>query len=322
MKSRFLNIIAIRSRTVSVLAVTLGLFAFSTLAKAVTLTLDFADGEGTSSVDQWTGKNGGVWRNAWAIKNAVTDGSATFASTGVSNTSPLYTGGGNHLKFVMDTTAITSGSRSAAAIRKLETDVIDLARTITYSFYFRLENDPSTITASSYRGPQYAIFADTSTNGVASTGSGNTWLIQTTSTAGNSTSYWELGDGNGTGSSTLVKTTMKAEAGVTYFFTVVSDPATRTWTVSINNGSTTYDSVTAGLTLDYRSIAADNAGQWLQFAIKDLTADNTESLAYSLDHITVSQADAPVVPEPMTTALFLGAGAFLAVAIIRRRASR
>ncbi|MDR1283450.1 MAG: hypothetical protein LBK99_21915 [Opitutaceae bacterium] len=327
MKSRFFNILPVRSRTVAVLTATLGLFAFPALAEAATLTLDFDEGNGTTSVDQYAGKAGDGWKSAWTTKvaPAASQDSITISSSGVSGASPLYTGGGNYLKFVMDTTALETGSatRSAAAMRRLDSGVISLARPITYSFSFRLENDPSTIASSDYRGPQYFIFVDTSATGTPTTGSTNTWLIQTTSSTNNATSYWQLGNGDGLGGTSFINTTMKAEEGVTYFFTVVSDPATRTWSVTISNGATTYDSVAEGKSLAYRSTKANDAGSWLQFAIKDPTAAGTESFAYSLDNITVSQADLPAVPEPVTATLFLGAGALLAAAAaLRHRASR
>lgn len=299
MKSRFLNIIAIRSRTVSMLTVTLGLFAFSTLAEAVTLTLDFAGGEGTASVDQYAGKAGDGWATGWTVGRSQT--AIGFTGT-VTNDTPLYSNGDNYLKASMTSLGESStGAQQAGVRRKIDSSVIDLTAAFSYSFYFRADDDWSSNSA------QYMIFS----NGSAASGTSNdsTWAITSTAQAA---SKWTFRSG-----SSDVVSTMAVTAGTTYFFTINTNPATKSYTVTISNGTTTYDSPS----LAWRSSAKTEA-EFLHFVVKDTTQATAATMEFSLDHLTLSQADAPVVPEPMTTALFLGTGALLAVAIFRRRANR
>jgi hypothetical protein len=299
MNSRFLNIIAIRSRTVSMLAVTLGLFAFSTLAEAVTLTLDFADGNGTLSVDQYAGKAGNGWAAGWTIGKSQT--AIGFTGT-VTDDTPLYSNGGNYLKASMTSLGESAtGAQQAGVRRRIDSSVIDLTSAFSYSFYFRADDDWSGNSA------QYMIFSNSSA--ASGTSNDSTWAVISSAQAD---SKWTFRDG-----SDNVVSTMAVTAGTTYLFTINTNPATRSYTVSIFNGTTTYDSPS----LAWRSSATTEA-EFLHFVVKDTTQTTAATMGFSLDHLTIEQADAPVVPEPMTTALFLGTGTLLAVAVFRRRATR
>src|SRR5689334_15758934 len=77
----------------------LAAFSVTSSASAQVLTLDFAGGNGTSSVDQYQGIAGSGWNTAWSQSiGAQTDN----ASLTVTNTSPLYSGGGNYLNISYD----------------------------------------------------------------------------------------------------------------------------------------------------------------------------------------------------------------------------
>jgi uncharacterized protein (TIGR03382 family) len=263
------------------LLIALGLFA-PPPAQAQVLTLNFADGNGTTSVDQYTGTTGSGWNTAWTSAF----GADTSTGTGtVINTTPLYTGGDNYLHVTYDT---GSGSaRTARISRQWNTSAISLAAPITLDFYFRSD------TAINNSNQSFVIFGSSSATG--STSANDSWKITIDGggiSAFDNTTAVSLGTGS-------------IAANTPFHFTLAIDPTANTYTVSATNLTTptTYPSGTLALrngadaSLSYINIVA-NGGASLT------------GLGYSIDGLSV-------VPEPTTAALAVGGLA--AAGLLRRR---
>ena len=272
------------------------LLAFSPVATASVTVLDFTDGNGTSSVDQYEGIAGGGWSSDWSVlKNSASSGS-TAGSTGVTATDPLYSGGGNYLKAGFSTPAGLTGTPQWGYYRQLDNSAIDLSQEMTYHFYFRPEN--------SVADADYFIYSRVGSPAVGSD-SNATWLIY------NSGTTWRFSNGNGVGGFTTVDTGVEVAAGVVYEFTVVSNPVDNTYTANISSSEGDYSSST----LNYRN-TSNVEGEYLQYAIRDNDPANADEVYFSVDNIGVTQ-----IPEANATAMLIGLLAFV-VACARRRTGR
>ncbi|MDR1279408.1 MAG: hypothetical protein LBK99_01115 [Opitutaceae bacterium] len=264
------------------------------IVSAAVSPLNFDGGVGTSSYDQYTGKAGGGWAGEWTV--VVSEGSPDYSATTVSSDSPLYTDGGNYLK-----ASITSNGankvQQAVFRRGIDSSAIDLTQAFSCSFYFRTDSTPGTDASSD--NAQYYIFSNpTATSG---TNSNNTWAIQSTNAAD---SIWRLQNGSST-----VDSTMAVTAGTVYLFTIDTNPATKTYTVTIFNGTDTYMSPS----LSWRATTATQEGAFIHFAVKDATPNNSvDTVGFSLDHIILSQ-----VPEPAAAALLFGGTALVLIGLAR-----
>lgn len=261
---------------------------FSQNANGQVLTLTFANGNGTSSVDQYTGTSGSGWNAAWS--SAVTS-SSSFTGT-VTNTNPLVTGGGNYLSSTVTTTGTAAPQATVFRQYNGTPSGVDISLDHTISFDFRGETALTAGTSQSYN-----LFASTSTSrtGLDNT---DTWAFKVEN------GTWRVMNGNKAGGGTYVNTGVSYVAGTTYDFTISVDADTQSYTASIYNGSTTY---TSGV-LGFRSSSAVD-GTNLYFGASGSASG--QSFSFSLDNLSV-------VPEPST--LLLGALALLPLA--RRRANR
>lgn len=272
------------------------LLAFSPLATASVTVLDFSNGNGTSSVDQYEGIAGGGWSSGWsALQNSASSGS-TAGSTGVTDTNPLYAGGDNYLKAGFSTPAGLTGTPQWGYYRQLDSGAIDLTQEISYHFYFRPENSLS--------DADYFIYSRVGSPAVGSD-SNATWLIY------NSGTTWRFSNGNGSGGFTTVDTGITVTAGVVYEFTVISNPVDNTYTANISSSEGDYSSST----LNYRN-TSNVEGEYLQYAIRDKNPGNADEIYFSVDNIGVTQ-----IPETNATAMLIALLAFV-IAYARRRANR
>lgn len=263
------------------------LVALASTASASVLTLDFANGNGTSSVDQYTGTTGSGWNTAWGV---ALGGSATGSPT-VVNTTPL-SGGGNYLSSSFTATS-TLGVQVYRSFDGTASGV-DITQDHSYSFNLRLD---------SFSSGQFTIHNNIA--GQTGTGSADSWIIYT-SPGGN----WTLRNGNNAGGITGdVDSGILATTGIVYSFNITVNETTNKWAATISNGTTSFSSSSP---LGFRTSAA-NDGTYLEFG--GINVSNGTTLAFSLDALTVTS-----IPEPASFALI--AGALLGLVVVTKRESR
>ncbi|WAC20688.1 PEP-CTERM sorting domain-containing protein [Luteolibacter sp. SL250] len=250
----------------------------------------------TDNFDTGTYPNSGTgWSAGW------TQG----ASTGtVVSTNPL-SGGGSYLSVTTGTTT----SSNAGISRSIGTMA---ASPYTLTFNWRYDGNVSNFVSYDDRihfGASTAVDYGTNAN--------FTWLIGVVG-GDNSTDFsdgeWYFYDGSSsttTSENTFVPgdmqmTGMMLQSGVVYSFTVTVDPASQTYSASINDGSTFFSAAS----LNFRNQGATNGASNLLFGgatTGSPTADHV--LTWSIDSINV-------VPEP-SSGLLAGLSGLLC--FVRRR---
>lgn len=235
-------------------------FLSSAAHAQVIVAADFTGGNGTTSVDQFQGIAGGGWSNAWSLTGSGYAGS-------VESTTPID---GNYLNIDRPSTSIVAG----ALTRSINNSMLDTANNHVVKFSIRLD---TLATGQTMSIGGYSLGASSSWN----------WLIT------GDTARWGVYN-----NLTIVNTTVAPVAGHTYDFTVNTDMAAKQWTMTIQDGASSY---TSG-TLNFRNTSAVN-DERLLFSMSNANATN---LNVSFDKISYS-----AVPEPGITALLLVAGAFL-----------
>ncbi|MEX0641322.1 MAG: hypothetical protein WD468_01405 [Pirellulales bacterium] len=259
---------------------------------------NFTDGNGTGSVDQYTGTTGSGWNTVWTPGTT----NATQTPT-VVNTTPLN-GGGNYL----NVGATGSAATAVATVRRQYADFGDVdvdATPYILSFDYRANTalgDPSATNSASNR---YNIIGSTS----ATTGtlSGNTWIAGVYAGTNGGTTEKPIGFGatnvgrwvfldnqTAADSTTPAMNAMNfwdseisLATGTVYHFSIYIDPANREYKPTISDGTTTKTSPTL---LGFRNETATSS-TFLQFHAFMTTA--SASLGYSVDNIRIS-----IVPEP------------------------
>lgn len=258
-------------------------------SNATVLTLDFTDGNGTTSVDQFNGVAGSGWKAGWTSAAGT---SITSTMNTVTNTSPLYTGGGNYLSSTFTVSGVTTANQWERATRQLDSTAINLNAALTYSFVFRsdsiLSNANESITIFSANGPN------------PGTGSGDTWKI----TGGGAGWVAFYGNGTSTPSGSITLGTLGTSSMATsYQFTIYSDPTTQMYNVTITNLSNS-TTTSSGL-ISWRAITTTENSYFDILASSGSTISG-QSFGYSIDNISV-------VPEPASVALFVASSALLIV---------
>lgn len=262
-------------------------------APAAVLTLDFADGNGTTSVDQYAGIAGSGWNTAWTTASGS---SVTASSSTVINTAPLYTGGGNYLSTSFTVSGSATANQWVRVSRQINASSISLTSPVSFSFTLRPDSTVSNANET------FTIF--NSTAATQNTSAADTWKI--TADGGG----WNIYNGNT--AVAVGKVGATALAGTDYQFTIYSDPSTKTWTATIYNisNNVTYNSGT----LSWRNTAATSENTFLNF-VSQSGATSSQTFGYSLDNIVV-------VPEPSVSSLTAMAGlSFLLLKRYRRRAT-
>lgn len=250
-----------------------------TCAHAAVLTLDFANGNGNTSVDQYTGTAGSGWNTAWTT---AAGSSVTSSTSTVINTTPLYTGGGNYLSTSFTVSGTATANQWVRVSRQVNSSAISLTSPVSYSFTLR----PDSVVANA--SETFTIF--NATAATPNTGGSDTWKI--TADGGGWNIY------NGTTVVAVGKVGATTLAGTDYQFTINSDPSTKTWTTTIYNisNNVTYNSGT----LSWRNTAATSENTFLNF-VSQSGATTSQTFGYSLDNIVV-------VPEPSVSSLTVVAG--------------
>ncbi len=247
------------------------------------LPLDFADGNGATSVDQFDGIADSGWSTPWTTAAGA---NITNYNGTVTNVDPVGDGG-NYLQ--MSFTGSASTLQWVRLSRQIDSTAISLTSPVRYSFTLRPDSTVSNTNET------FTIFSGTAATN--NTSAGDTWKI--TADGGG----WNVYNNNT--AVALGKVGATNLAGTDYRFNLLSDPLTKSWSLTIDNLTNGTSSVSSG-TLAWRSTASVE-NSYLNFISQSGSAG---TFGYSLDSIVV-------VPEPGTVALLALAGA--ALLRVRRR---
>ncbi len=267
------------------LALVLGTGIGAFPSRASVTTLEFNNGNGAASVDQYVGTSGGGWLSAWSSSNA-----ATMNGT-VTNASPLVTGGGNYL-------SITANGTGEKAIRRQFDGSVsgqDVTQPYQIKFNIRIDSRTGWDAAS-----DVISIMDRSTAGSA-TSTTSAFIIRVygaTPGASKPANQWLLYNGakddGAFDVNKLVDSGMAVAVGTTYQFTINLNPANRDYTVSIYDGVNTVNSSAMG----FRT-SAFSGREHLHF--HNIQSAAQDSTVFSIDRIEV-------IPEPAAAGM-IGLGA-------------
>lgn len=280
--------------------VTMLMFASPSARGAITA--EFTGGNGTASVDQWTGIGGDGWTGGWTSLLPSGD-SAT-----VTNTAPLNGAGDNYLS-VADSTAAGAGNHNIARTITSFGDV-DTSQPYTIRWKWRFDGDVAAMEAGGFNDRIHFYGNNGTTNG---TSSSNSWVIGWASAdAGALTvhdDHWYFFDNNtGTAFNTdnQVDTGLGLIAGVVYEFVVTVDPAAGLYDASIDDGVNNFSAAS----LKFRN---GLTGQFNSLHFGTNTTDGATDSSYALDSVNISAVT--VVPTPAA----LPAGILMLGAMAMRR---
>lgn len=248
-----------------------------------------------TAVDQWSGIAGDGWTNPWLVSTNA----SSVRDKQARNVDPLTGDSGTYMQFRMSAT--NNNSRQWANSRTYTSNGgFDVNASATYSFLYR----PDDISSFAGGGASFIQIKD---GGGIFSNSGVTWFIDS---RGGTTKTWQVGNGDGIGGISGVDSGLQINAGDTYQFTIVSNPTTDTWDVTIDNlddASGAFSTAGLGYVFDNTQQAGN-----LVFLSQISTLGNfTYNYDYSVDSISI-------VPEPSSAALLLG-GMGLALARMGRR---
>ncbi len=257
---------------------------FAGRAAAGVIAADMEGGAGTGAPDQVPGIAGAGWTGAWTNGNLAVSNIA-FAAADTPSLTP------NSGRFLSATVAAVNAD--AGLGRQFNTSSatlgVDGKKAVAIKFDFRLDSANSGFTGSTEH-----ITLQGNTGGLVSSSGTSTWMIRV---APGATPRWGCYNGGRDGGSysatRIVDAGMSALPGVTYSFTINLDPATRTYSVSIANGT---DTVNVG-GLGFRTSSATLGDTFGIFARKDSAAD---TLAFALDRLSIVGESPPSVPPPET----------------------
>ncbi len=259
------------------------------VASAETIRADFAAGNTSSQVDGYIGTGGDGWLGSWAPFTSPA-ATATFSNS-VLNTNPLN-GGGNYLDANF-TYAGASGVGQGTTNRGFSTETVDVSAPVRYTFDYRID------TALSNGNQNYKVF--NRVGGTASgTDSNDTWVIHAIYNSPSSTTWYVL-DGNGAGGAfSNINTGFEVVAGTVYSFIIDTDPANKSWGISITDGISTYTNENIGFRVNSTS-----DGNFLHFGA---SASPGSTIGFSLDSLSIAS-----IPEVEVSAAVLGIASLLAL---------
>lgn len=282
----------------------LGALCLTATTGQATTVANFSDGAGATP-DGYVGSAGNGWGGAWITTLSASPNNPTAVGT-VSTATPVN-GGGNYLSYSV--ASVSTAANTAALSRAYSNNgtngsTVDFTQSLTYKFDFRVDTLPAGFSST---GDYFAI-TDRSGGGDVSTSS--TWAIKAAglTSGGLGTATWGFYNGAAAGAAisdtNYVSSGITLTAGTTYTFTINSEPTTRSYTATLTDGTSTFNS----LTLGYETASFSATGTYSIF--DRLVGTNAENRTFSLDNLSIIG-----VPEP-SSCVFLALGAALS---IRRR---
>ena len=268
---------------------------------------DFSDGNGAGG-DSFPGGVGGGWQGGWSVVSDKTTASATVVSA-----SPLN-GGGNYLSAA--SSAAGTGTAVAAWGRRYGESGggPSLSQSQTISWTFRVDESSASLSSGFTTGnDRYQFFG--ATNPANSSAASNEWFVfasggNPAAVPGFVANSWGFYDGGATStafnSGTFIDSGISLSSGVTYSFTIVTDPASRTYVGTVSDGTTQFVSEP----LNWRSYSTNPTTSGGYFFAGVSADTGAEERTFSLDGIHI-------VPEP--SCLLLGIAGLLPLTVLRRR---
>ena len=290
-------------QTTGGLAIVMMLMLVSPAARGA-ITAEFTDGNGTSTVDQWTGVGGSGWTGGW------TSFLPSAATATVTTASPLNGAGDDYLA-VTDPTTSSVGNHIIARTITSFGDV-DTAAKYTIAWKWRFDGDVAAMEAGGFNDRIHFYGNNGTTNG---TSTSNSWIVGWASSDSGSLTvhddHWYFYDNNVSNGFVVdnqVDTGIGLTAGVVYDFVVTVDPVNGTYDASIDDGTSSFSA--SGMT--FRNATP---GQYNSLHFGTITSNSATDSSFSLDSITISAAT--VVPTP--AALPAGLMMLSLIAFNRRR---
>jgi hypothetical protein len=250
---------------------------------------EFSDGNTLLTPDQYPGGAGSGWLAGWGV---TANGGPTPTASVIADT-PVNSGG-NYL-------SVSSSFNNDNAIgRRFASGLgtsVDLTLPTTITFDLRID----TLTGWDNVNDYITVHGNAAAAGTNFNVSNNSsYIIRAygaSPSAGKNANEWLFysgaGDGGSFSAANFQNSGMTITAGKTYTFTITSDQATKKYTASIFDGTST---VTTASALGWRAAAASNS-----VAINRKVNVGTDVIAYSLDNLTVQ---ANVVAQPNVVANF------------------
>jgi YD repeat-containing protein len=246
-----------------------------------------ATGE-TGETDRYPGTAvAGHWAGAWAGAWAGPVSSATL-NTSVANSSPVR-GGGNYFSGTMTASvALGGGSINRGYVSAGDVNTGGIHRV---SFDFRLDGSLATFTSTS---DQVNLFGDSTSR--SGTGATNTWVLSALGVPSGTSPTWVFQDGNRAGGvAGTVNTGVALMPQTVYHFTVVVDPANRSYTASVSDGGTGAGHSFSSGALGFRTSAVLTGTSTTYVGFGAVASAANESVSYSVDSVVVTGAP-PAAP--------------------------
>jgi hypothetical protein len=254
------------------------------------VTASFSGGNSSSVVDAYTGTTGLGWLSGW-VENKGSAANISFSNS--TGTSSQLSGGGTYLT-VNVSNASTSTDYGGAVTRPFDTAVVNNAAPYEVRCNFR--GDSAIPQNASDTNSQYSVFGSSSSS-ASQLDANTTWGVGVTTASG--ATQWRYYSG-----STMVSTGITFVPGTVYSLVISVDPAAKTYSFTIDDGATTYQSP-AGISFR-NAVTGVNR---VFFAAKD-DKDHTGAMTFSLDSVSIDALSAapagwpePIVPQINGTAL-------------------
>jgi len=309
-----LHPISALSRTIAAAGVLLA-SAFADLNAQVVA--DFSGGTGTSLPDQYVGKEGDGWTRSWY--SLMSSGNITLNGV-VTDSNPLKSGG-NYLQVTTGQTG-GNGSQQNTSLGRRYTNHGEVDTTKEHVISFDLRIDSWTI-GSVNPGSQFiGIYGNTTASMGNNFTSSSTWMIRVfAGETGNASALtWAAYDGNrdggsyNTGNLQDIGSGLAFRLGVTYSFTIINNPITGSYKVTVADGETT---VSTSEWLGYRtSNWGEDYSDDLWTVWHEQTLNQSDGATFSIDNIHIN-----AIPEPGTLSLvgLVLVGSVFSRRLLRRR---